>query len=98
MKSKNLWERRNAIISTFVFLQNGESDDTIRISEILLVDKEDLIHKAVGWMLREMGKRVDVNLLEAFLDKHASSMPRVMLRYAIERLPEKKRKEYLGFR
>ena len=95
VKSKNLWERRNAIISTFVFLQNGESEDTIRIAEILLADKEDLIHKAVGWMLREMGKRVDVKLLEAFLDKHLKSMSRVMLRYAIERLPEKKRKEYL---
>lgn len=95
VKSKNLWERRNAIISTFVFLQNGESEDTIRIAEILLADKEDLIHKAAGWMLREMGKRVDVKLLEAFLDKHVKSMSRVMLRYAIERLPEKKRKEYL---
>ena len=95
VKSKKLWERRNAIISTFVFLQNGESEDTIRISEILLADKEDLIHKATGWMLREMGKRVDVKLLEAFLDKHAKQMPRVMLRYAIEKLPEKTRKEYL---
>ncbi|MBK6608760.1 MAG: DNA alkylation repair protein [Leptospiraceae bacterium] len=96
VKSKNLWERRNAIISTFVFLQNGESEDTIRISEILLADKEDLMHKATGWMLREMGKRVDVKLLEVFLDKHAKQMPRVMLRYAIEKLPEKKRKEYLS--
>jgi 3-methyladenine DNA glycosylase AlkD len=96
VKSKNLWERRNAIISTFVFLQNGESEDTIRIAEILLADKEDLIHKAVGWMLREMGKRVDVKLLEEFLDKHVKKMPRVMLNYAIEKLHEKKRREYLS--
>lgn len=94
-KSKNIWERRNAIISTFVFIQKGESKDTIQISEMLLEDKHDLIHKAVGWMLREMGKRVDVKLLEEFLDKQASNMPRVMLRYAIEKLPDKKRNKYL---
>ncbi|HNK95396.1 MAG TPA: DNA alkylation repair protein [Leptospiraceae bacterium] len=96
VKSKNLWERRNSIIATFVFLQNGESEDTIAISKELLEDKEDLMHKAVGWMLREMGKRVDVKLLEEFLNTYKSKMPRTMLRYAIERLPEKKRKMYLS--
>jgi 3-methyladenine DNA glycosylase AlkD len=94
-KSKNIWERRNSIISTLTFIQNGESKDTIQIGEMLLEDTHDLMHKAVGWMLREMGKRIDVNLLEDFLDKHAAKMPRVMLRYAIERLPEKKKKLYL---
>lgn len=96
VKSKNIWERRNSIISTFVFLQNGESKDTLEISKLLLEDKEDLMHKAVGWMLREMGKRVDVKLLEDFLDTYANKMPRTMLRYAIEKFPEKKRKMYLS--
>jgi len=94
-KSKNLWERRIAVISTSTFIRENQFEDTIKISEILLSDKHDLIHKAVGWMLRETGKR-DQKLLEDFLQKHAKQMPRVMLRYAIEKLDEKKRKFYLS--
>lgn len=94
-KSDNIWERRIAIISTFVFLRNNDFKDTLKISEILLNDSHDLIHKAVGWMLREAGKR-DVKVLENFLNKHYKAMPRVMLRYAIERLGENKRKFYLS--
>ena len=94
-KSKNLWERRIAIISTFAFIYSGESDWTFRIARILLKDEHDLIHKAVGWMLREVGKRVSEEALENFLSESAVNMPRTMLRYAIERLPEIKRKKYL---
>lgn len=95
VKSDNLWERRIAIISTSEFIRHNDFDDTIKISEILLKDGRDLIHKAVGWMLREIGKR-DEKVLIYFLDKHARDMPRVMLRYAIERLDEKTRKKYLN--
>ena len=94
-KSNNLWERRIAIISTVVFIRNNKFKDTLKISKILLEDKHDLIHKAVGWMLREVGKR-DQKVEEEFLKKYYSKMPRVMLRYAIERFEEKKRKFYLG--
>ncbi len=93
-KSKLLWNRRIAILATFTFIRAGQFTDTIKIAEILMTDKHDLIHKAVGWMLREMGKR-DVVPLEVFLDKHVSHMPRTMLRYAIEKLPEHQRKYYL---
>ena len=93
-KSNNLWEKRIAIISTIAFIRNNEFDDTLKISKILLKDQHDLIHKAVGWMLREVGKR-DQKVEEEFLKKHYSKMPRVMLRYAIERFEEKKRKFYL---
>jgi len=91
-KSESLWDRRIAIISTFEFIRNKRFEDTIRISEILLNDNHDLIQKAVGWMLREMGKR-DEKELSKFLDKNYKKMPRTMLRYAVERL-SKKRKEF----
>ena len=92
--SENLWERRIAIVATFYFIRNDEFDDTLKIAEILLTDKEDLIHKAVGWMLREVGKRV-IEIEEEFLEEHYLQMPRTMLRYAIERFPETRRKMYL---
>ncbi|MBF0398406.1 MAG: DNA alkylation repair protein, partial [Desulfobacterales bacterium] len=92
--SKSLWERRISIISTYYFIKQNQFDDTLKISEILLRDKEDLIHKAVGWMLREVGKR-NIENEELFLKKHYKTMPRTMLRYAIEKFPEEKRREYL---
>jgi len=93
-KSKTLWERRIAIIATFYFIKQGIFNHTLRIAHMLLVDKEDLIHKAVGWMLREVGKR-DLKSEEEFLKKYYKRMPRTMLRYAIERFPEPKRQAYL---
>ena len=93
-KSKNLWQRRIAIISTFHFIKNNQFEDTLKISELLLDDKHDLIHKAVGWMLRELGKK-DQKTLELFLKKHHKKMSRTTLRYSIEKFPEDKRKLYL---
>ena len=92
--SESLWERRIAMISTFYFIRRNHFDDTLTIAAQLLSDREDLIHKAVGWMLREMGKR-DLAILEEFLQKHYCVMPRTMLRYAIERFPEERRQQYL---
>ncbi|MBT4277154.1 DNA alkylation repair protein [Candidatus Falkowbacteria bacterium] len=94
VKSKNLWDRRIAILSTFTFIRNNDFKDTIKISKILLKDEHDLIHKAVGWMLREMGKRNEKEL-KNFLDKHYKKMPRTMLRYSLEKLNEKDRKHYM---
>jgi 3-methyladenine DNA glycosylase AlkD len=93
-KSKNLWERRIAIIATFQFINNNQFKESLKISEILLSDKHDLIHKAAGWALREIGKR-SLKDEEKFLKKHYGKMPRTMLRYAIERFSENKRQMYL---
>ena len=90
----DLWQNRIAMIATYRFIKEQQFEDTLRIAETLLEHPHDLIHKAVGWMLREVGKR-DQAVLEAFLDEHGATMPRTMLRYAIERLPEKKRQRYL---
>jgi 3-methyladenine DNA glycosylase AlkD len=89
-----LWERRIAIVATLAFVRRNHFADTLTLCESLLHDRHDLIHKACGWLLREVGKR-DQPRLEAFLSRHAPAMPRVMLRYAIERLPETRRKAYL---
>lgn len=95
-KSSNLWEKRVAMLSTFAYIKHGESEKTFEIAEILLYDTHDLIHKAVGWLLREVGKRVSMEDLEEFLVKYYKTMPRTALRYAIEHFPEKERKAYLN--
>lgn len=94
VKSRNLWERRISIISTHAFIKEGQYEDTFKICEVLLDDKHDLIHKATGWMLREVGKRVSRDIEMRFLDKHAEKMPRIMLSYAIEHFDEKGRNFY----
>lgn len=93
-KSDDLWEKRIAVLSTFTFIKNNDFNDALKIYEIVVNDDHDLIHKAVGWMLREVGK-IDIKTEEDFLRKHYKTMPRTMLRYAIEKFPEKKRKAYL---
>jgi len=93
-KSKSLWERRIAIMATFHFIKSNEFSETLKIAEKLLSDPEDLIHKSVGWMLREIGKR-HMQTEENFLKKYYQKMPRTMLRYAIEKFPEPKRQAYL---
>lgn len=94
-RSSCLWERRISIISTFYYLYRKDPSLTLIIAKLLLNDQEDLIHKAVGWMLREVGKRCSQETLETFLQKNYQKMPRTMLRYSIERLPEMRRKMYL---
>ncbi len=93
-KSKSLWERRIAVLATFYFIRSNKFADSLKIAGILLRDKEDLIHKAVGWMLREIGKR-DIECAELFLQKHCRVMPRTMLRYAIERFIQSKRRMFM---
>jgi 3-methyladenine DNA glycosylase AlkD len=92
--SQDLWERRIAVLATFQYIKYNSFKESLEIAELLLHDRHDLIHKSVGWMLREVGKR-NQSVEEEFLQKHASEMPRTMLRYAIERFPEEKRKDYL---
>ena len=94
-RSHSLWERRVAMLATFYFIRRREPELTLEIATILVNDNHDLIQKAVGWMLREVGKYCSVEIEERFLEKHAATMPRTMLRYAIERLPPQKREYYL---
>lgn len=93
--SRRLWDRRIAVLATFHFIRQKQFTHTLRMAEKLLQDKEDLMHKAVGWMLREIGKR-DEKVLRTFLNRHASKMPRTMLRYAIERLSLSQRRRYMS--
>jgi len=93
-KSKRLWERRMAVVATMALIKAGEFTEILKLAVLLQNDKEDLMHKAVGWMLREVGKK-DIKTLRVFLDEKAKHLPRTALRYAIERLPEKERQHYL---
>lgn len=95
-RSDDLWKKRISIVSTLYFIVHGEFDDTIKISGILVDDRHDLIQKAVGWMLREVGKRGGLDVEENFLKKHYKTMPRTMLRYSIERFDDKKKRFYMG--
>jgi len=93
-KSENVWDRRISIISTFAFIRSNDFKDAVSMAEILVKDKHDLIHKAVGWTLREIGKR-NLKIEEEFLKKHYKKMPRTMLRYSIEKFDNKKKKFYM---
>ena len=94
-KSDSVWDRRIAVLSSLAFIRKGQFEITLKLVQLLMNDKHDLMHKAVGWMLKEIGKR-DESVLEGFLDEYAAVMPRTMLRYCIEKLPEKRRKYYLS--
>lgn len=96
-RSKNIWERRTAIVGTGQLIRNGDVDDTFKIAELLLGDDQDLIHKGTGWMLRTAGDSDRRKLLD-FLDRHAATMPRTLLRYSIEKLDKKQREHYLGLK
>lgn len=93
-RSKNLWERRIAVLATFAFIKRNEFRESLKLAELLIHDKQDLMHKAIGWMLREIGKR-NLDTEKSFLNKYYKQMPRTMLRYAIERFNEKTRTSYL---
>ncbi len=95
-RSKSLWHRRIAVLSSFAWIKRGDASLTIELAERLIEDPHDLMHKAIGWMLREVAKHVAVDALRAFLEAHAADMPRTMLRYAIEKLPERERKQWLS--
>ena len=95
-QSPILWERRVAMVSTYAWIKEGEAEPALTIARMLLEDSEDLMHKAVGWMLREVGKRAAKEALVGFLDAHADTMPRTALRYAIERFPEEERRAWLA--
>ncbi|MEO6254903.1 MAG: DNA alkylation repair protein [Ferruginibacter sp.] len=96
-RSKNIWKRRTAILSTCYFIRKGETDDAFKIAEMLVKDKEDLVHKATGWMLRFAGDK-DPKRLLLFLDKYAAVMPRTLLRYSIEKLDKKQKEHYMGLK
>jgi len=96
-RSKNIWERRTAILSTCYFIRQGDTTDTFKIAEILVNDKEDLVHKATGWMLRFAGAK-DRKRLIIFLDKYAATMPRTLLRYSIEHFNKKEKEHYMGMK
>lgn len=98
VRSRALWERRIAMIATFHFIKNGDAGEALWVAGQLLDDARDLVQKAVGWMLREVGKRVDEDALHRFLRRHAATMPRTTLRYAIERFPAHVRRRYLAAR
>jgi 3-methyladenine DNA glycosylase AlkD len=98
VRSDSLWERRVGVLATFAFIQNGDATTTLEIAALLLDDPHDLMHKAVGWMLREVGKRVDRSLLVGFLDEYAARMPRTMLSYATEHLDAEQRLYYRALR
>jgi 3-methyladenine DNA glycosylase AlkD len=97
-RSKHLWTRRVAMLATFHYIKEGSADDALRIAAILLDDRHDLIHKAVGWMLREVGKRVSPAKLRGFLQQHVAAMPRTALRYAIEHFPAPERAKWMAIR
>ena len=96
-RSKNMWERRTAILSTTYFIRQGDVSDTFKIAEILVNDKEDLVHKATGWMLRFAGTKDKPGLL-SFLDKYAATMPRTLLRYSIEHFDKKQKEKYMNMK